>query len=95
MSIIPGTAGSARAAASDADVVIANPPRKGLDPELVAHIADTPPERFLYVSCGLESFRADTARLTGSGRLRLSSLKLFNLVPYTEHVETLACFERR
>ena len=32
--------------------------------------------------------------LPDTGRLRLTLLKAFNLLPYTEHVETLARFER-
>lgn len=95
VALVPGTAGAACEAAGGARVVIANPPRKGLDPELASFLLGAPPEKFLYVSCGLESFLADTARLTSAGGLRLSSLKLFNLVPYTDHVETLASFERR
>jgi len=93
-SVIAGSAGAAPAAAQDADVVIADPPRKGLDPELTTYLSEQPPERFLYVSCGLESLLADTQRLTASGKLRLASLQAFNLMPFTEHVETLACFER-
>jgi 23S rRNA (uracil1939-C5)-methyltransferase len=88
-----GTAGEQAAIASDADVVIADPPRKGLDPELVRAIVQSPPRRFLYVSCGLDSFLADAARLTAGG-FRLTELAAFNLMPYTEHVETVACFER-
>jgi hypothetical protein len=37
---------------------------------------------------------ADTERLTARGTLRLGDLRAFNLIPYTEHVETVACFER-
>jgi 23S rRNA (uracil1939-C5)-methyltransferase len=93
-SVVPGPAGAALAAVADAQVVIADPPRKGLDPELTEYLAEEPPERFVYVSCGLESFLADTARLTGRGRLRLTALTAFNLLPFTEHVETVARFER-
>jgi hypothetical protein len=46
------------------------------------------------VSCGLESFLNDTARLTSRGTLRLGALTAFNLLPFTEHVETVARFER-
>jgi tRNA/tmRNA/rRNA uracil-C5-methylase (TrmA/RlmC/RlmD family) len=46
------------------------------------------------VSCGLESFLNDTARLTSNGKLRLVALTAFNLMPFTEHVETVARFER-
>jgi tRNA/tmRNA/rRNA uracil-C5-methylase (TrmA/RlmC/RlmD family) len=94
ISVIPGPAGAARSAASGAQVVIADPPRKGLDPELTEHLSQDPPERFLYVSCGLESFLNDTARLTSRGTLRLGALTAFNLLPFTEHVETVARFER-
>ena len=92
--VVPGLAGEAIAAASGADVVIADPPRRGLDRELLEYLGQQPPELFLYVSCGLESFVEDTARLTSGGKLRLSGLTAFNLMPFTEHVETVARFER-
>ena len=94
ISVIPGPAGAARSAAEQAQIVIADPPRKGLDAELTAFLSEHPPERFIYVSCGLESFLNDTQRLTGSGTLRLTALTAFNLMPFTEHVETVARFER-
>ncbi len=94
ISLFPGPAGAALAAACDADVVIADPPRKGLDPGLLRHLGEQPPGRLLYVSCGLESFLSDAARLVSGGRLRLGALTAFNLMPFTEHVETLARFDR-
>jgi 23S rRNA (uracil1939-C5)-methyltransferase len=92
--VVPGPAAGALAATSGADVVIADPPRKGLDRELLELLAAQPPERFVYVSCGLESLLDDSARLTSGGKLRLRGLTAFNLMPFTEHVETVACFER-
>lgn len=94
VSVVPGLAGAAHLAASGAQVVIADPPRKGLDPELTKYLSEQPPERFVYVSCGLESFLSDTAHLISHGKLRLGSLSAFNLMPFTEHIETVACFER-
>lgn len=94
ITVIPGAAGLALAAATDAEVIIADPPRKGLDPELTQYLADNPPQRFIYVSCDLESLCSDTARLESRGRLRLSALRAFNLLPFTEHVETVAEFAR-
>jgi 23S rRNA (uracil1939-C5)-methyltransferase len=80
VTVVPGPAGAvAAAAASGAQVVIADPPRKGLDQELLEYLCEHSPERLIYVSCGLESLLRDTA---------------FNLMPFTEHVETVACFER-
>jgi 23S rRNA (uracil1939-C5)-methyltransferase len=94
VSIIPGPAGAAASAASGAHVVIADPPRRGLDPELTAHLGEHPAERFVYLSCGLESLINDAARLTAYGTLRLASLSAFNFMPFTQHVESIACFER-
>jgi tRNA/tmRNA/rRNA uracil-C5-methylase (TrmA/RlmC/RlmD family) len=94
ISVIPGPAGEARLAASGAQVVIADPPRKGLDSELTEYLSEQPPERFVYVSCGLESFLSDTVRLTSPGKLRLDALTAFNLMPFTGHVEIVARFER-
>jgi 23S rRNA (uracil1939-C5)-methyltransferase len=93
--VTPGTAGAACTAAAHAQVVIADPPRKGLDPELTMFLTANPPERLIYVSCGFESLQRDTAVLTSSGKLRLCKLTAFNLMPFTEHIETVACFERR
>jgi tRNA/tmRNA/rRNA uracil-C5-methylase (TrmA/RlmC/RlmD family) len=94
IAVFPGPAGAARLAASGAQVVIADPPRRGLDSELIEYFHEWPPERLIYVSCGLESFLADTRRLTAAGGLRLAALTAFNLLPYTEHVEIVARFER-
>lgn len=94
VSLVPGPAGAAREAASGAQVIIADPPRKGLDPELTEYLSEQPPERFVYVSCGLDSFLNDVAQLTSRSKLRLAALTAFNLMPFTSHVEALARFER-
>jgi 23S rRNA (uracil1939-C5)-methyltransferase len=93
VTVIPGPAGAACHAAAGSSVVIADPPRKGLDPELAAYLSEQPPERFIYVSCGLESLLNDARLLTARGKLRLTALSAFNLLPFTEHVETVARFE--
>jgi 23S rRNA (uracil1939-C5)-methyltransferase len=92
--VVPGAAGAACELAANAQVVIADPPRKGLDEALTQRLASQPPQRLLYVSCGLDSLLRDTLLLCAGGRLRLSSLKVFNLLPFTTHVETVARFER-
>ena len=94
ISLFPGAAGAARLAAVGAQVVIADPPRRGLDPELTEYLSEQPPERFLYVSCALDSLLRDAAQLTSRGTLRLGAVTAFNLLPFTEHVETVARFER-
>ena len=94
VSVIAGQAGAAQGMTAGAEIVIADPPRKGLDAGLLDQLKVSPPLRFLYVSCGLNSLVADTAALVSGGRLRLSALTAFNLLPFTDHVETAARFER-
>ena len=94
-SVVAGAAGAAAGLVAEADVVVADPPRRGLDEPLLAALAAAPPALFLYVSCDLDSFEAQAARLVAEGRLRLATLAAYDLFPNTEHVETLARFEAR
>jgi tRNA/tmRNA/rRNA uracil-C5-methylase (TrmA/RlmC/RlmD family) len=91
--IAPGPAGAAAALAGEADVVIADPPRKGLDAELLAALRARPPARLVYLSCDLERFLAQARELLAGGRLRLAELVVYALFPHTDHVETLARFD--
>jgi 23S rRNA (uracil1939-C5)-methyltransferase len=93
VSVWPGPALAALDAATGADVVIVDPPRKGLDESLAQYLSAQPLQRLLYLSCDPGSLVRDTARLTAPGRLRLAGLMAFNLMPYTDHVETLARFD--
>jgi tRNA/tmRNA/rRNA uracil-C5-methylase (TrmA/RlmC/RlmD family) len=81
-------------ALAGADVVICDPPRKGLEPELLAHLAASPPPRIVLISCSLDAFLREAHALQGGGRTALRALAAFALFPYTDHVETLALFER-
>jgi tRNA/tmRNA/rRNA uracil-C5-methylase (TrmA/RlmC/RlmD family) len=88
-----GSAGSQAALVSHSDLVIADPPRKGLDPALTSALVATPPARFIYVSCDIDSFLRDVELLKAS--LTLTRLDAYDLFPHTEHLETLAVFEPR
>ena len=94
-------AGSAEAAAVELasatppDVVIVDPPRKGLEPALRAGLCAHPPTRLVYVSCGLESFLEDARALLATGRVTLGALEAWAFLPFTDHVEVLARFDAR
>ena len=89
------TAGEAVDWLRDADVVIADPPRKGLDAALLAAIADRAPDRFIYMSCSLESFLSDVGALLSGGQVGLGALSAWVMFPFTHHVEVLALLRRR
>ncbi|HYC55746.1 MAG TPA: hypothetical protein VEL28_12505 [Candidatus Binatia bacterium] len=89
-SIFGGDAAEQARMLDGADVVIVDPPRKGLAAPLAEALASTAPKMLAYVSCDPASLRRDVAVLSAGGRMRLAGLRPYALFPYTEHVETLA-----
>lgn len=75
-----------------AGLVILNPPRAGLTPEVPEALAARPPERVLYVSCNPATLARDLKRL-GSGFV-IESIRSFDLFPQTAHVETVVLLVR-
>jgi tRNA/tmRNA/rRNA uracil-C5-methylase (TrmA/RlmC/RlmD family) len=91
--VVAGQASAATELVERADVVIVDPPRKGLDTAVLAALVRAPPRRLVYVACGLDTFLADELHLNDSGRLRLAELTAYDMFPHTEHVEILAVFD--
>ena len=92
--VLSGAAAAHVAAVRHADVVIADPPRRGLDDALLAALVADPPALLIAISCNLETFLRDAHALLASGRMRLAAAIPYALFPHTAHVETLARFER-
>jgi tRNA/tmRNA/rRNA uracil-C5-methylase (TrmA/RlmC/RlmD family) len=92
--VLPGDAAGLAARVADVDVLIVDPPRRGLGPALTDAICAHPPARLVYVSCGLDAFLREAETWLDRGSLALRSLESYALFPYTEHVETLAVFAR-
>ena len=77
------------------DVVIVDPPRKGLDAEVVAALCrKNGPNYLIYVSCGFQAFTRDFQSLTVSGNWRLDHAEGHILFPGSNAIETLAMFTR-
>ena len=74
------------------DLVLTNPPRGGMVPQVVDAIAARGPERVVYVSCDPATLARDLSRL-GPG-YRLADVRAFDLFPQTALVETVAVMER-
>jgi 23S rRNA (uracil1939-C5)-methyltransferase len=74
-------------------VVIVDPPRKGLEPELLAALSEpgAGPSTLLYLSCDLDSLIRDHDSLRQ--RFRATHVLGYALFPFTKHVETLVRFE--
>jgi 23S rRNA (uracil1939-C5)-methyltransferase len=91
--VLPGEAGVHTDAIAWADVVIADPPRKGLEERLLGALSAEPPRRVALVSCNLTAGLREIQRLRAGG-LRLAALTPYALFPHTDHVETVALLER-
>ena len=92
--VIPGETSAAIPALAGCDVVIADPPRQGLDAPLLEALIAQPPERFVYASCDAGTFLPQARALVSRSALRLRELLAFDCFPQTRHVETLASFTR-
>jgi tRNA/tmRNA/rRNA uracil-C5-methylase (TrmA/RlmC/RlmD family) len=75
------------------DVVVADPPRKGLGRALVDALADAGPRRIVHVACDPASLARDVALLAGRG-YDLAGLRAFDAFPMTHHMECVALFTR-
>lgn len=77
---------------SDADLVVVNPPRRGLGPDLCAWLEASPARTLLYSSCRVESLARDLAALPSWRPDRAQVLDMF---PHTDHYEALVRCRRR
>jgi len=78
--------------AASLDVLIVDPPRTGLGPQVCAEIRRIAPERVIYLSCHPLTHRDDWMAL--SGDYAMHSLTGYDMFPQTPHIETLAILDR-
>ena len=92
--ILPGAALEAASRIDGTHTVIVDPPRKGLQSELCHRLVKSRPRQLLYISCNVASFLTDAELLVQREQFKLDAMQVYDLFPYTEHVETLALFQR-
>ena len=92
--VLPGPAAAHADRVREADVVIVDPPRRGLDDALLTALRDHPPALLVAVSCNPDAFLREAGVLIAAGRLRLARVVAYALFPQTAHVESLALFRR-
>lgn len=72
------------------ELVVANPPRKGLGSEVVGALRQLGAPSLHIMSCGPEGLARDLAGLCAAGGYRLAALLAFDTLPQTPHVELVA-----
>lgn len=75
------------------DLVVVDPPRAGLSPEVRRALLRSAPPHLLMVSCDPATLARDLGALRVS--YRIARLTLLDLFPGTHHVETLVRLERK
>ena len=76
------------------DVLVVDPPRAGLAPEVVELISRTGARDVAYVSCDPATLARDLARFRDAGTFRPLSVTPVDLFPQTFHVETVTHLTR-
>ena len=74
------------------DVVILDPPRAGIHPDVAQVILNAAPERIVYVSCNPASQARDLEILCKD--YRITAVQPVDMFPHTHHVENVVALER-
>ncbi len=75
------------------DVVVVDPPRKGLNGDTIQALARMAPRRIVYVSCDPATLARDVALLKETGYV-LNAAKAADLFPRCAHVETVVLLSK-
>lgn len=74
------------------DVILTDPPRAGMHPDVIKHLLATKAERIVYVSCNPATQARDMKML--SQDYRLISAAPVDMFPHTHHIECVALLNR-
>ena len=75
------------------DVIITDPPRAGMHPEVIPHLVAAAPDRIVYVSCNPATQARDIGLL--SEHYELKTAIPVDMFPHTHHVECIALLQRK
>lgn len=68
--------------------IVLDPPRKGVDENIINAILSTKPKKIIYLSCNPVTLARDAKLLLGGG-YKILKLQPYDMFPNTSHVETL------
>lgn len=74
-------------------VVVVDPPRKGLDEEFINSVLEVSPEKIIYVSCNPATFARDINKFVEAG-YTLGNVQPLDMFPQTQHVEAVTLLTR-
>ena len=74
-------------------VIVVDPPRRGLDESVISHAAGMQPERIVYVSCDPGTLARDLASFARQGYTPAAGVAV-DMFPRTSHVETVVLLSK-
>ena len=74
-------------------VIVVDPPRRGLDESVISHAVGMQPERIVYVSCDPGTLARDLASFARQGYTPAAGVAV-DMFPRTSHVETVVLLSR-
>lgn len=77
----------------EADLVLLDPPRAGLRPEVISSIARISPKAIIYVSCDPSTLARDLRMMIQQGFI-LTKVVPVDMFPQTYHIESVSFLER-
>ena len=75
------------------DIIITDPPRAGMHPDVVKTILGAAPQRIVYVSCNPATQARDLQLM--DSQYKVSAVQPVDMFPHTPHVENVVLLERR
>jgi 23S rRNA (uracil1939-C5)-methyltransferase len=75
------------------DVVLMDPPRKGVEESVLSKLSDLKPQKIIYISCNPDTLARDIARLDPV--YNLVSVTPVDMFPRTDHIESASILIRR
>jgi len=91
--IVRDSAGRAITRVGEVDLVLTDPPRSGMPPEVLRAIVKLRPQEIVMVSCDPPTFARDAKRLAEAS-YHPAAIHVVDLFPGTFHVETVGLFTR-
>jgi 23S rRNA (uracil1939-C5)-methyltransferase len=77
-----------------ADIVIADPPRKGCEKEVIDTIISMAPEKIVYVSCNPSTLARDI-KLLEEGGFKLTKVQPVDMFPWGVHTEVVVLLQHQ
>lgn len=74
------------------DAVIIDPPRSGIDQASLDYVINTEIKKVIYIACDPNSLVRDLSKLLDN--YQIIDMKVFDMFPYTYHVESVVVLER-